>query len=235
MPAAKNNPTYMVTGKVRTSYFFGIVPAKDTDDDGNEKIKYRTQLLIPKNDKETLDKIRACCSAVTKDPKALQKWGGQVPAKLKTPLRDGDTEEGEDGKPLDKSIYGGCYFMNVGTSDKPGVLGPPPNNEPPYLMDDNGEPRRDSEHGGFKYDPQFIVSGDYVRVSLKFYGYKNKGNKGITAGLNNIQLLQKGVQIGGRKRAEDDFADGFVDDDAPAGSTNEDFDAVDDPLAGLLG
>lgn len=234
MTAAKNNPTYMVTGKVRASYFFGIIPAKDKDDDGNEKIKFRTQLIIPKTDKVTLDKIKACCAAVTKDPKALQKWGGTVPGKLNLPLRDGDTETGEDGKPLPKDIYGGCYFMNVGTTDKPGVLGP--DGEPPYMVNDEGKPKIDDEFGGFRYHPQFIVSGDYVRVSLKFYGYKNKGNKGITAGLNNIQLLQKGQQIGGRRRAEDDFADGFVDDDAPATTGTAGFDEVEnDPLAGLLG
>jgi|HubBroStandDraft_2_1064218.scaffolds.fasta_scaffold109997_2 hypothetical protein len=233
--ATKANPTYMVTGKVRASYFFGIVPAKDTDDNGNEVIKFRTQILIDKTDKETLLKIKACIAATMKDPKAIQKWGGSVPAKMKTPLRDGDTETNEDGEPLPKDIYGGKWFMNVGTTDKPGILGP--NGEPPYLLDDEGHPLRDNVHGGLKYDPQFIVSGDYVRVSLKFYGYKNKGNKGVTAGLNNIQLLKKGEQIGGKRRAEDDFADGFVDDDDPENDpigANAAFDD-DDPLKALLG
>ena len=214
----------MVTGKVRFSYFYGITAARDTDDAGVEKLKFRTQILIDKTDKETLDKIRECIKATTRDPKALQKWGGAVPAKMKLPLRDGDTETDDDGKPLNPEIYAGKLFMNVSTSDKPGIVGP--NGKPPYLVDDAGNPRIDNENGGFKYDPQFIVSGDFGRVSLKFYGYANKGNKGVTAGLNNIQLMEKGEQIGGKKRAEDDFADGFVEDAEVAIS--------DDPLAGLL-
>lgn len=244
--ATKANPQYMVTGKVRASYFYGIIPAQDEDDSGEKRTKFRLQIIIDKDDKETLQKIKACCSATTKDPKALAKWGGEVPGKLKLPLRDGDTETDDDGKSLDPAIYKNKYFMNIGTFDKPGILGP--DGEPPYIRDEAGNAVRDPEFGGYKYDRQFIVSGDFVRVSLKFYGYKNKGNKGITAGLNNIQLLKKGEQIGGRRRAEDDFNDGFVDDSDPendpigANATFDDDDAPrkpkkeeNDPLAGLLG
>lgn len=231
MPAPKANPQYMVTGKVRASYFFGITPAQDKDDDGNIKIKYRLQIIIDKTDKDTLTKYKACLEATKRDPKALSKWGGAVPGKLTLPLRDGDTETDDDGKPMDKEIYGGKFFMNVGTFDKPGIIGP--DGQPPYLLDETGDPVIDREHGGKKYDPQFIVSGDHVRVSLKFYGYAAKGKKGITAGLNNIQLIHKGTQIGGRRKAEDDFNDGFVDDPAPAGETSDGFDNADDPLAAL--
>lgn len=238
MPAPKANPTYMVTGKVRASYFFGIVPANDKDDNGNEVIKFRTQILIPMSDKDTLEKIHACCKAVTRDPKALAKWGGSVPGKLTLPLRNGNTEEDDDGKPLNPEVYKDMFFMNInsgnsqdGTPQKPGVIGP--NGEPPYLMDDNGMPQKDRQYGGSKYDPQFIVSGDYIRVSLRFYAYAVKGKKGISCALNNIQLLKKGEPLGGRKSAQDDFADGFVDDSEPADQA-EGFDA-DDPLSGLLG
>ena len=37
------------------------------------------------------------------------------------------------------------------------------------------------------------------------------GNKGIAAGLNNLQKLSDGTPLGGHSRAEDDFAD--LDDD----------------------
>jgi len=39
------------------------------------------------------------------------------------------------------------------------------------------------------------------------------GNKGIACGLNNLQKLRDGEPLGGKSRAEDDFADDDDDDD----------------------
>jgi hypothetical protein len=220
---AKNSATRMITGKVRASYFYGITPANDKDDDGNETIWYRTQIIINKSDKDTLTRMKACIEAAMLEAVA-KKWNGVKPAKLALPLRDGDKETTEDGEPLDPAVYGGKWFMNIKTKDKPGVLGP--DQEPPYLRDAGGNPRVDPQQGGFLYDPQAIVSGDFIRVSLNFYGYAVKGKKGISGGLNNIQLISKGTPLGNKSRAEDDFKGGFVDDEAETESA--------DPLADLL-
>ena len=222
---AKASPTRIITGKVRASYFYGIVPAVDKNDDGTEETFFRFQIIIDKTDKDTLTKIAAAIKAAT-DEGVAKKWAGQLPAKLVKPLRDGDTETNDKDEPLDPAIYKGKLFMNVKSKDKPGILGP--DGEPPYLRDAAGNPKRDDQHGGLMYDPQAIVSGDYIRCSLNFYAYSFKGKKGISAGLNNIQLLKKGERIGGRVRPEDEFADGFVDDEEEEVETG-------DPLAGLLG
>lgn len=47
----------------------------------------------------------------------------------------------------------------------------------------------------------------YARVSVSFYSFNSNGNKGIACSLNNIQKLRDGVPLGGKSRAEDDFAD----------------------------
>ncbi|GAY71780.1 ssDNA-binding protein, partial [Streptococcus canis] len=47
-------------------------------------------------------------------------------------------------------------------------------------------------------------------VSLAWRCLYVTGNKGIACGLNNLQKLRDGEPLGGRTRAEDDFA---TDDD----------------------
>jgi hypothetical protein len=54
-------------------------------------------------------------------------------------------------------------------------------------------------------DQADLYSGCYVRASINLYPFNKNGNKGIGAGLNNIQKLADGEPLGGRSRAEDDF------------------------------
>ena len=48
---------------------------------------------------------------------------------------------------------------------------------------------------------------------MNFYGFSTNGNKGIAAGLGNIQKLRDGESLGGRTNAEDDFDAVEVDDE----------------------
>ena len=48
-------------------------------------------------------------------------------------------------------------------------------------------------------------SGCYGRISVNFYGYNSNGNRGIAAGLGNIQKLHEGEPLGGKSDAKDDF------------------------------
>ena len=45
----------------------------------------------------------------------------------------------------------------------------------------------------------------YGKISVTFYGYNSNGNRGIAAGLGNIQKLKDGESLGGRTSAADDF------------------------------
>lgn len=51
-----------------------------------------------------------------------------------------------------------------------------------------------------------VYSGVYGRASINLYTFNSNGNKGITCGLNNLQKLRDGEPLGGKSRAEDDFA-----------------------------
>lgn len=172
-----NKSTKVVTGKVRLSYANLFVATAISED---QEKKYSVSLLIPKTDKVTLKKIAKAIENAKLDRAA--KWGGKVPANIKTPLRDGDLER------PDQSEYAGHYFINASSKMKPGVV------------DLNLNPVLDSEE---------VYSGCYARASINFYAFNVSGNRGIAAGLNNIQKIADGDYLGGRARAEDDFGDEF--------------------------
>ena len=54
--------------------------------------------------------------------------------------------------------------------------------------------------------------GVYGRASINLYAFNNNGNKGIACGLNNLQKIRDGEPLGGKSRAEDDFATDTDDD-----------------------
>lgn len=169
---AKRTGTKVTTGKVRLSYAHLFEPHAI---DGNEP-KYSVSVIIPKSDKETLQAIKEAVNEAKEQGKG--KWGGKIPANIKTPLRDGDIDrEGDEA-------YVGCYFLNANSKNKPEVV------------DINVQPILDATE---------VYSGCYARLTLNFYAYNANGNKGIAAGLGNIQKLADGEPLGGFTRAEDDF------------------------------
>jgi hypothetical protein len=113
--------------------------------------------------------------------------GKTVPplAILKTPLRDGDTERPDD------EAYADCYFVNANSGTAPGIVDA-----------DRNEILNRSE----------VYSGVYGRASINFYAFNSNGNKGIACGLNNLQKIRDGEPLGGKSRAEDDFATDDEDD-----------------------
>ena len=145
--------------------------------------KYSVSLLIPKCDKKTLDKINQAIQVANKE--GVSKLGGKIPAHLKTPLRDGDLDRPDD------EAYANSYFINANSKVKPGIV----DKDLQAIM-----------------DPTELYSGCYGRASIVFYAYNANGNKGIAAGLQNLQKLEDGEPLGGISRPEDDFE--AVDDDA---------------------
>lgn len=143
--------------------------------EGNEP-KYSVSVIVSKNDKETLRAIKEAVEEAKETGKG--KWNGKIPAVLKTPLRDGDVERPDD------EAYAGCYFFNASSKNKPGIV------------DENVQPILDQSE---------VYSGCYARVSVNFYAYNANGNKGVAAGLGNIQKIKDGDSLGGATRAEDDF------------------------------
>lgn len=179
IPTDMSNPTKIVTGKVRFSYcnvFSPRVNEGDNEGDG----KYTICILVDKNDKFTIEKIKqAVEAAIANDkPKLANKNGVVNRATLKLPLRDGDLERSDDPS------FEGKLFLNATSKRKPGIVDADLN---PII------------------NPDDFYSGCYGRASLNFYGYDFNGTKGIAVGLNNLQKLEDGEPLGGFSSAEDDF------------------------------
>lgn len=173
--------TKVIGGPARLSYTH--VFAKYAPDSSQEG-KYMTNILIPKTEKKTIAAIEQAIEAA----KALatkSKWGGKLPKKLDTPLRDGDEKEDE--------VYHGHYYLNAKASTRPEVV------------DKNRERIIDEEE---------IYSGVWCYFSISFYGYSVSGNNGIACGLNNLMKFKDDEHLGGRASASSDFSDfEDVDDD----------------------
>lgn len=176
--------TKCVTGLVRFSYV-NIFRSRAFRPGQDEK--YSICILVPKKDKAGVAKIRAAIEEAVQEGIA-SKWGGKKPKGLRLPLRDGDEERADEAPE-----YEGMYFFNANSTTKPGIVD------------------RDLNE---ILDPEELYSGCWGRVSVNFFPYDQVGNKGIGAGLNNVQLIKEGKRLGGaRAKAEDDFGDGFDADD----------------------
>ena len=146
--------------------------------------KYSVSCLIPKSDKKTLACIQKAVDAAKEDGKT-RKWGGKIPANLKLPLRDGDIDRPDDEN------YENCFFLNASSKDAPQVVDRKVN---PIL------------------DPMMVYSGCYCNVSINFYAFNANGNRGVAAGLGNIQFVRDGERLSGKASADADF-DALEDDD----------------------
>ena len=184
-----NKTTKVVTGKARFAFVHVFEPAETPSGD----MKYSARVLIPKSDKQTLKDIRNAQEAAV-EAGLKSKFGGKRPKDLRDCLRDGDTAEDQEGNLLKDNWpeYEGHYFINVSSRTQPGVV-----DRQTRTITDSGE----------------FYSGCYGKASINFFAYNTAGNKGVSAGLNNVQKIADGDYLGGRSRAEDDFEPYDDDDD----------------------
>lgn len=174
------NPTKVITG-VNTRWSYANVWEAKSINGGAPK--FSVSLIIPKSDTKTIEKIKAAIQAAYEEGESKLKGNGKtVPALsvLKTPLRDGDLERPDD------EAYANSYFVNANSGTAPGIV------------DADRQPIIDHSE---------VYSGVYGRASINFYAFNSNGNKGIACGLNNLQKMRDGEPLGGKTRAEDDFAD----------------------------
>lgn len=151
---------------------------------GSEE-KYSVSCIIPKVDKKTLAKIEKAIEAA-KEAGKTKKWGGKIPPNLKLPLRDGDIDRPDD------EAYANAMFINATSKDAP------------QIVDRKVQPI---------LDPMECGSGDYCNVSVNFYGFNANGNRGVAAGLGNIQLIKHGERLAGKASASSDFTEVESDED----------------------
>lgn len=147
--------------------------------------KFSVSVIIPKKDKASIAKLeKAIEEAIEIGVKT--KFEGKRPKNLSLPLRDGDEDREDD------PTYAGCMFLTASSTRRPGVV------------DSNREAILDEDE---------FYSGCYGAVSINFYPFNAAGNKGVSAGLNNLMKTKDGERLGGAfSTAEEDFEDIDVDD-----------------------
>lgn len=140
-----------------------------------------------------LSKLEAAVKAAAED-----KWGPDPkkwPKPLRSPFRKNEEmatkdEEGnvlkndKGGLILPDGYEDGGFYIRVKSKQKPG------------LIDSNKEDIIDQSQ---------FYAGCFARATVSAFAYDQKGNRGISLWLQNIQKLADGEPIGGRPKAQDEF------------------------------
>ena len=178
-----NNSATIITGRRTRLSYANLFEPKGFD---GSKPVYSASLIIPKDDKRTLDAIKAAIQAAY-DNGAYKLRGNSknTPSldSINLPLNDGDKKRPND------PAYANSYYINAKNQDQPKLFGL-----------EGEEVMSRSE----------IYSGCYARCKVTFYAYNRNGNKGIACSLLGLRKASDGKPLGGNVCTADDFA---IDDD----------------------
>lgn len=168
-----NELTNVTTGKARLSYVHLFKPYAYQP--GQEE-KFSVTVLVPKSDADTKARIDAAIEAA-KQRGINEKWNGQCPPIVPTPVYDGDGVRPSDGMPFGPECKGHWVFTASAKEDYP-----------PEVVDKMGNPIINHSE---------VYSGIYGRVNVSFFPYAFGGKKGIGCGLGPVQKLEDGEPLGG--------------------------------------
>lgn len=121
---------------------------------------------------------------------AREEWGEKVNLKeVKMPFRDGAEKAGKY-----QGFNVGDKFIAPWSKNKPGIV----------------NAQRQDVHL-----PEEVWAGQLVRMNVNPFPWMNSGKKGISFGLNHVQIIKTdGPRIDGRGTASSAFDDGEVDESA---------------------
>ena len=184
----------MNTPKFRVS-FPNVFEAKKNELNGQDE--YSVMALFPKGANMIALQQEAERAVIAKWGKDKSKW----PTNLRSPFRDQAEKAKRDSDGnlvLPAGHEEGAIFMNLKTRQRPHVV-----DEKVQDIIDRNE----------------FYAGCWAIASVNAYAYDQKGNRGVAFGLGNIQKVGDGEPLGGRTRAEDDFAPIEVEGDTANGSS----------------
>ena len=170
----------IITPEFRVSYEAAFAPRKN---DLNGKLEYSVAAIFPKGADLTALKNAAAKIIADKFGADQSKW----PANMRKPFRRcSERWKQVEGKQIIPAGYedGDAIFLTLKSAQKPGIVG-----------SDNQD----------IIDPAAFYSGAYARASVRPYFYDQKGNKGVSFGLQNIQKLRDGDRLGGRPAPQEEF------------------------------
>ena len=181
--ASKKNPNILILPPALGSYA-NIFVAREIEG-SNSGPKFSVCLLWDKEEKGLAPlRARIEAVAVAKFGPSAKSWLAQSGGKFWNPIKDGDIEKPED------PVYKGKVFMNVSSKNAPQVC-------------DMQLQRIMSVEDAY--------SGCTFRAQVGLFAFDKAGKKGVSCGLNNLQVVKKGPRIDGRQDAADAFA-GFTEE-----------------------
>lgn len=197
---SKSGNGNILSPKARMSFVTLLEPRKPKSGQGDAK--YSVTILIPADADITLLKQAAAA-------KAKEKWGDKLPAKLKSPFLKAEEQINEKtGEPW-TGYLPGMIAIRATAKTRPGIVHP------------SGKAVDEGDIGKEAY------SGRWATVSLRAFHYDVDGNKGVSFGLQNVQLLDRDEPLGGgRASAEDEFesaGDSFASDSSAGGASADPF------------
>lgn len=183
--------TQCTTSTFRMSYP-NLFTAKKNDLSGKEE--FQVVGLFAKGADLSMLKKAANAAVVAKWGEDKSKW----PTNLKSPFRD-QKDRMKDGKYPDGHEEGGTFITFKSTS-RPAVV--------------------DQKLQAI-IEPSKIYAGAYACASVNAFAYSQKGNNGVSFGLNAIQLVRDGDPISGRPSIESAFTPIAMDDAGDAKSASD--------------
>lgn len=140
--------------------------------------KFSVTVLVPKTDTDTMNRIHGAIEAA-KQRGISEKWNGQCPPMVPTPVYDGDGVRPSDGAAFGPECKGHWVFTASAKADYP-----------PEVVDTQGNPVINQSE---------VYSGMYGRVNVTFYPYSYGGKKGVGCGLGPVQKTRDGEALGGSR------------------------------------
>ena len=141
--------------------------------------KYGTTILLPPE--LDLTPIKHALLEV-----AIEKWGTDKKKWPKMRTTPATVIKRCEDKDLFSGAFPDWHFINLSSKDQPGVI------------DAN---LRDVT------DPREAYPGRWAMISANAYVWDNSFGKGVSLGLNNVQLRKHDDPLGGRARPQDEFDD----------------------------
>lgn len=191
---AKDNECYIhpktgniVTCKGRVLWNALFTPRKAK---AGKEGKYEFNLLVPKGSDLKVLKEAAVEAGKDKFAKAFREADGKWPKGIASPFKP---TEGNDKlvtalEAASLKVEDFPLYFAARSKDKPGVVGP------------NGK--------SDGIEPEHVYSGRWARATVQTFAYDTEGNKGVSLGLINVQLLDNDDELvvgGSRVSAESEF------------------------------
>jgi hypothetical protein len=182
-----------ITPEFRASYMNVFEPGK-ANDKGIRK--YEVSMLFPKGADLSLLKKAAIEVMTTKFGPDQAKW----PKNVHSPFRDQGEKSAPEGEPSN-GYEKGAIFTSARSNKKPGIVG---TGNPPQPL----------------FDATLFYSGCYAKAQIHAYWFDVGTNKGVTFGLDNIQMTRKGDPLGNSSSRSAETAFEPIADADAGGGTN---------------